>query len=127
MPSEPFSEPSTLSAGSSLVEHDPADYLFSSDPVHDIVGVRMQAIWRAVLLQMITDLKSNCRKPESKRAKIEAVAWFASPSFDDVCIMGGYEPDYVRELLRKAKERDYQWRLPSGKGWRSKAKSILPS
>lgn len=56
-----------------------------------------QAIWRAVLVQMLTDALSRSRKRETRRLKREALDWLSGKSrdFRTVCDYAGYEPAYL--------------------------------
>ena len=68
------------------------DLLFT-EPFH---GARPeQSIWRAVILQNITDAMSQSQKRENLRYKREALAWLTGKNrdFRTVCEYAGYDPD----------------------------------
>ncbi|MCI5049559.1 MAG: hypothetical protein MRY32_04430 [Rickettsiales bacterium] len=64
---------------------------------------REQAVWRAVILQMVTDALSGSRKKENQRYKREALAWLNGKSrdFRTVCELAGYEPSYVLQQIEQ--------------------------
>lgn len=84
-----------------------------------------QAVWRAVITQAVMDARSNSHKSEAQRAKLDAVAWFDSDDFAEVCELAGMEPDYTRWRIQHALDTDMQWRLPAGQGWRTQARKKL--
>ncbi len=63
--------------------------------------LREQAIWRAVLMQAITDAFSNSHKPYARRCKREALAWLThySRDFRTVCDYAGYDPLYLHQKI----------------------------
>lgn len=63
---------------------------------------REQAMWRAVILQMVTDAISRSRKQEARRNRREAVAWLTGNSrdFRTVCDLAGYDPHYLQASVR---------------------------
>jgi len=81
-----------------------------------------ESIHIAVILQMIQDLKSNCRKGEAARLKKDAERWFASGDFILTCELAGLDPDWVKRKMAEASSRNFQWRLPNGQGWRTKGR-----
>lgn len=61
-----------------------------------------QALWRAVILQMVTDALSLSRKSEARHYKREALAWLTSYSrdFRTVCELAGFEPEYIHGCIK---------------------------
>ncbi len=74
------------------------DSVDNPDDKDDVIRME-RAIWRAVITQAFTDLRSNAKKPMIKKAKIEAIEWIfnGGEDFDAVCLNAGYEPEIVRE------------------------------
>lgn len=83
------------------------------------------ALWTAVITQALQDMKTNSKKPEDQAAKIYATQWIHSDDFRDVCDRAGLDPRYVKRKILEARERGFEWRLPAGQGWRSKARDAL--
>lgn len=81
-------------------------------------------LWRAVITQALMDAASQSRKSEAKRSRSAALTWLLgdSPDFEVVCDNAGFDPDYVRTRAQQALERGFEWRLPSGQGWRTQAR-----
>lgn len=81
-------------------------------------------LWRAVITQALMDAASQSRKSEAKRSRSAAMDWLLSndSDFEYVCDNAGLDPDYVRTRARRALEQGFNWRLPNGEGWRTKAK-----
>lgn len=79
-----------------------------------------QALWRAVLLQVITDAKNNVNKRQARREKETAIAWLTesryAADFYAVCELAGMCPDTVRSMVKQAAARDFVWRKPARKG-----------
>lgn len=84
-----------------------------------------QALWTAVLTQAIQDIKSKNKKSEERAAQFLAEQWIGSEDFFDVCERAGMNPRHVLSKIEKARERGFEWRLPAGQGWRSKARDAL--
>lgn len=61
-----------------------------------------QAVWRAVIVQAVTDALSRSKKREMIRHKREALAWLTgfSRDFRTVCEHAGFDPTYIREKVR---------------------------
>ena len=81
-------------------------------------------LWRAVITQALMDAASQSRKSEAKRSRSAALAWLldGSSDFETVCDHAGLDPDYVRSRARQALARGFEWRLPAGQGWRTRAR-----
>jgi|GEM_PF-3198359 len=56
-----------------------------------------QAVWRAVLMQMLSDALSRSHKRETRRLKREALDWLTGKGrdFRMVCDYAGYDPSYL--------------------------------
>lgn len=80
-----------------------------------------QSIWRAVITQALMDAASQSRKTEAKRSRNDALNWLLSDSrdFEAVCDNAGFDPGYIRRRAKEALARGFEWRLPSGQGWRT--------
>ena len=83
---------------------------------------REQALWRAVIVQALMDASCGSKKQEAQQAKQEAIVWLRgnSKDFMTVCYYAGFEPDYVRRMVRDALERGCQWRALPGQGKRKR-------
>ena len=83
---------------------------------------REQALWRAVIVQALMDAASGSKKKENIQAREEARVWLRgnSPDFLTVCHYAGYEPEFVREMVQEAMERDCVWRAAPGTGERAR-------
>lgn len=81
-------------------------------------------LWRAVITQALMDAANASSKSQARRSRADARAWLLGQGtdFELVCDNAGLDPDYVRSRARRALERDCQWRLPIGEGWRAKAR-----
>jgi len=68
---------------------------------------REQALWRAVIMQMLTDALSGSRKEEAQQHKREALVWLRGNTrdFRTVCDYAGFDPEYVRELAAAVLDR----------------------
>lgn len=71
-----------------------------------------QGLWRAVIMQALTDAGSQSKKMEAKFHRAQAIAWFSkrNPDFQLVCALAGYEPEYVFERAHAAIRKDCKWR-----------------
>lgn len=88
-----------------------------------------QAMWRAVIVQALMDAACGSRKYEATQARHEALVWLRGTSHDfaTVCYYAGFEPEFVRVLVKKAMEKGCQWRALPGEGKRiraSRAKAV---
>jgi hypothetical protein len=81
-------------------------------------------LWRAVITQALMDAASQSRKTEARRTREDALRWLLSdsPDFEAVCDNAGFDPSYVRRRAREAMLRNFEWRLPNGKGWRTQGR-----
>lgn len=79
-----------------------------------------QALWRAVIVQALMDAACGSEKHEAVKARDEALIWLrgTSEDFATVCYYAGYEPEFVRMLVKKALEKNCQWRALPGEGTR---------
>lgn len=71
---------------------------------------REQAVWRAVLMQAITDAFSQSRKPYAQRCKREALVWLRgnSQDFRRVCEYAGYDPAYLHGKISNLLKLQHQ-------------------
>jgi hypothetical protein len=83
------------------------------------------AVWCSVIKQALMDARSNSTKSEATRNKREALAWFNTRAFCEVCLLADLDPDATREKIRTAIDNDVQWWLPAGQGWRTKGRQLL--
>lgn len=71
----------------------------------DIDEVHCRGIWTAVLVQACIDARSTCRKPESIKARAEALAWLSQFGEEDdltlVCELAGLDPKKFRRNLKR--------------------------
>jgi hypothetical protein len=69
--------------------------------VSDGPALPEQALWRAVLLQMITDALSNSQKIDLIRYRRDARHWLlrSSRDFRLVCDYAGYNPDWLQQQI----------------------------
>lgn len=84
-----------------------------------------RAVWVAVITQAVIDARSTSNKSDALKAKAEALAWFGTPDFDDVCIAADLDPTITLEKITRALLTNAQWRLPAGEGWRTKQRRQL--
>ena len=86
-------------------------------------------LWRAVITQALMDAASQSHKSESKRSREDARKWLLSEShdFEAVCDNAGFDPGYVRRRAKEALQRNCEWRLPSGQGWRTQGRNHIIS
>ncbi len=86
-------------------DFDPAD---QSRPVRS-----EQALWRAVILQALTDAASESRKYETRLEREKARRWLlaAGEDFVTVCHHAGYDPSYLHRHVRRALAGGCQWRI----------------
>jgi hypothetical protein len=86
-------------------------------------------LWRAVITQALMDAATSSAKPEARRFRTDAISWLLSYSddFESVCDNANLCPDYVRSRAITALERNCQWRLPAGQGWRARARQQAES
>lgn len=82
-----------------------------------------QAMWRAVIVQALMDAACGSRKYEAQQARSEALIWLRGTSHDfaTVCYYAGFEPEFVRVLVKKAIDSGCQWRALPGEGKRIRA------
>lgn len=75
-----------------------------------------QSLWRAVITQALMDAGNNCKKPEYKKIKAEAISWLSgySDGFEQVCIMADLPADYVKQKAKEAIKRGCKWRNETG-------------
>lgn len=80
-----------------------------------------EGIWRSVIVQALMDASSNSAKKENLQWKEEALIWLRGTSKDflTVCEYAGFEPEFVREMAKKALERECIWRAAPGTGQKS--------
>ena len=87
------------------------------DPAHSeketpVRGER--ALWRAVIMQMLTDAACQSKKYEAELQRGKARQWLLGMSrdFQTVCDYADYDPILVRRHARKALAGGCTWRLP---------------
>ncbi len=80
-----------------------------------------EGIWRSVIVQALMDASSNSRKKENLQWKEEALIWLRGTSRDFliVCQYAGFEPEFVRDMAKRALERECLWRAAPGTGHKS--------
>lgn len=68
------------------------------------------SMWRAVILQAVLDAKSKSRRKKFVEAKEEALKWIfeENDGFREVCLLADFDPDQVRDKIKKAKFRDFR-------------------
>jgi hypothetical protein len=74
--------------------------------------LRHQSLFRAVILQAVTDAKSRSNKREKLTYKHEAEHWLFSDrkDFAMVCELAGWHPDQVRRKAMDARARGFFWK-----------------
>lgn len=109
----------TLSSGPSFSQS-----LLSATRSYGSFADHEPGLWRAVITQALMDAATSSSKAEARRIRTDAIAWLLSDSsdFESVCDNANLCPDYVRSRARAALERNCQWRLPAGQGWRTRAR-----
>lgn len=77
-----------------------------------------QATWRSVIVQALMDASSNSRKKENLQWKEEALVWLRgnTKDFVIVCHYAGFEPEFVRDMAKRALQRECIWRAAPGTG-----------
>ena len=67
-----------------------------------------RAIWLSVIVQALLDAKNRSKKPHLRKARAEALSWFAQPNensdFAEVCEMAGVCPADVRRVFRNMRK-----------------------
>lgn len=86
------------------------------EPYDPVRGER--GVWRAVILQALIDAACLSHKKESIQSREEALIWLrgTSQDFYTVCHYAGFEPEYVRRMVRGCLERQCSWRAAPGSG-----------
>lgn len=81
-----------------------------------------QGLWRAVIMQALTDAGSQSKKMEAKFHRAQAIAWFSkrNPDFQLVCALAGMEMEYVFERAHAAIRKDCKWRKDPNKNQKNK-------
>jgi hypothetical protein len=71
-----------------------------------------QALWRAVILQMLEDATNNSKKPQDKFDRDQARNWLEGKSrdFAMVCDLAGLDVLYVRGQVKKALLNQHLWK-----------------
>ncbi len=84
-----------------------------------------QALWRAVIVQALMDASCGSQKYEAIQARNEALIWLrgTSQDFSTVCYYAGFEPEFVRKMIKRSLENGCQWRALPGEGTRSRART----
>ncbi len=84
-----------------------------------------QAMWRAVIVQALMDAACGSKKQEAQQARTEALIWLRGNSRDfvTVCLYAGFEPEYVRMMIKRALERGCTWRALPGEGSRPRERT----
>jgi hypothetical protein len=77
-----------------------------------------QAMWRAVILQALTDAASESQKYEARLEREKARRWLlaAGDDFVMVCDLAGFDPMRVKRHVRRALAGGCQWRMAPKKG-----------
>jgi hypothetical protein len=78
------------------------------------------AMWIAVLTQAVMDSISRANNSEARTAKNDAIRWLTgnSKDFVDVCLLAGYDPDYIRLTAKRVIANPKRWRAEPGEGKR---------
>jgi hypothetical protein len=78
------------------------------------------ALWVAVITQAMMDALSRSGNPEAMYHKHEATEWLTGngKDFVEVCLLAGFDPDYVRRKAKRALVAPRPWRAEPGKGKR---------
>ena len=107
-----FKRPASPSATVSRSRYDPT----LGEPYNSVATE--QAAWRAVIVQALMDASSNSKKKENIQWKEEALVWLRgnTKDFIIVCHYAGFEPEFVREMAKRALERECIWRAAPGTG-----------
>lgn len=81
-----------------------------------------QGLWRAVIMQALTDAGSQSKKMEAKFHRAQAIAWFSkrNPDFQLVCSLAGMEMEYVFERAHAAIRKDCKWRKDPNENQKNK-------
>jgi hypothetical protein len=81
-----------------------------------------QGLWRAVIMQALTDAGSRSNKMEAKFHRAQAIAWFSkrNPDFQLVCALAGMEMEYVFERAHAAIRKDCKWRKDPNENQKNK-------
>ncbi len=85
--------------------------------------VSQQALWRAVIVQALMDAACGSKKYEAIQARQEALIWLRGNSrdFATVCYYAGFEPEFVRMMVKKSLENGCKWRALPGEGKRKRS------
>lgn len=97
------------------------------DPENGYGKVRgEQALWRAVILQMLEDATSQSTKPNDQYHKFMAREWLLSDSkdFHMVCDLAGFDVGYLRKNIKRALLNHCKWREDSAPKPKKKAKPL---
>jgi len=89
---------------------------------HDCTILGEEALWRAVIMQALSDAGSQSAKRETKFHRAQATAWFSkrNPDFQLVCSLAGLEANYVFERAHKAIRGGCKWRKDPNAGQKNK-------
>lgn len=76
-------------------------YHFETDPLVDDIE-RYHSLWKAVILQAITDSISNNKRTEIQLEKKKATTWLLdfNQDFDAVCEYASYKPAHIRNKAK---------------------------
>ena len=86
------------------------------DPENGYGKVRgEQALWRAVIMQMLEDAATGSMKSHDQYNKVIARNWLTSDSDDFymVCDLAGFDVGYLRTNVKKALLNNCKWRKES--------------
>lgn len=97
--------------------HEPATS-WNEGPVNPVA--QEQAMWRAVIVQALMDASCGSQKYEAAQARREALVWLrgTSQDFATVCYYAGFEPEFVRKMVKRSLDHGCQWRALPGEGTR---------
>jgi hypothetical protein len=98
----------------------------SERAIFDFLDVRCNpvygemSLWSAVIMQALTDAINSARTAEDDYHKQEALRWLTGNGrdFHAVCMMAGFDPDWVRTRIKKALVGRRPWRASPGRGRR---------
>ena len=81
---------------------------------------RCQRLWKAVILQAVTDLRYSGSNAQLTREKLLTSAWASpsNPDFRTVCDLADFHPDWLRRQIDLSAQRRTTWRAAPGTGRR---------
>lgn len=77
-----------------------------------------RSLWRAVILQAITDLRHKGRSNDALHDKQNVLRWLNTPDFHTVSHLADYEPSYMQRMFKRIDFDTLEWRAKRGEGRR---------